>query len=72
MEKKRLKAREWHMQDAVMKGLKKPKDAKKILILAEEPEDAQPNAESHSSIVEPYNDEMVGTASMPSPMMMMR
>lgn len=44
MEKKRQEAREWHRQDVVMKGLKKPKDAKKRVVLVEDPKDAQPIA----------------------------
>lgn len=66
MEKKRQEDRKWHRQNAVMKCLKKPKSAKKRVVLAEDPENAQPIIESHSPIVKP-EDEMAVTTFMPKP-----
>lgn len=69
MKKKKKEAKEWHKQDPMMKGLKKPKALKRKMILVGEPKDAQPIVESHSSTVEPENVdvEMAGTAAMPEP-----
>lgn len=67
--KKKREAKEWHRQDAVMKGLNKPKADKKKLVIVEESVDAKPIVKSHSSIVEFETAavEMVGTAEIPKP-----
>lgn len=63
-EKKRQKAKEWHRQEAVIMSLKKPKQDKKKFIIVEE---AEPIVESHSLIVEPTREEMVGTVDVLEP-----